>query len=103
MRPALTTHWLALVLVSAFALGCRTASRGPSYPADPLFAIKKPELAKAADAAPRVVARTSPEVPAVPPVILAARQTPRPPTTQPGSVPEQGEYRVGYPPNSSSP
>ncbi len=103
MRPVLTGPWLTIVLLSSVVFGCRTTARGPSYPADPLFAIKKPQLAKASDVVPQTIAKASPEVPAVPPVILAARQTPRAPATQPGSLPEQGEYRVGYPPNPSSP
>jgi hypothetical protein len=102
MRPVLIASLLALALTTS-VVGCRTVSRGPSYPADPLFAIKKPQIARAPDAAPAAVAWASPEVPAVPPVILAARQAPRSPTNSPDSLPEHNEYRVGYPPNPFPP
>ena len=98
MRPVLTSSCLTTLLLSGLVLGCRTASNGPPYPADPLFAIKKPQIAKAADAPALAAADATPQVPAVPTAILAARQTPHSPATQPAYLPEQGEYRVGYPP-----
>ena len=101
MRPVSTSSCLTTLLLSSLLLGCRTAPKGPLYPADPLFAIKKPQVAKAADAAPQVVADATPGVPAVPAVILAARQTPPSPSAPPGYMPEQGDYRVGYPPGPS--
>jgi hypothetical protein len=87
-----------MLLFSSLVIGCRSAPKGLNYPADPLFAIKKPQVAKAADAGPQVVADATPAVPAVPAVILAARQTPPSPAMTPGYLPEQGEYRVAYPP-----
>ena len=87
MQAVSARVFLSITLLGGCALGCRT-TKGPSYPPDPLFAIKKPQMAKAADTSAPVVAHAAPDVPSVPNVILAAR-------------PPQGEYRVGYPPGAS--
>jgi hypothetical protein len=103
MQPYRARIWLNAVFLCSCLLGCRSTSKAPPYPADPLFVIRKPEEAKAENAAPLVVVNATPEMPAVPAAVLAARQPPPGPATRPGFLPQPGEYRVGYPPNSSSP
>jgi hypothetical protein len=95
MRPFLPRPGYAIALLG-LVVGCHGLSKQPPYPADPLFAMKKPQAMKAENAAPVVLAATVPEAPPVPATVLAARQ----PTREPGLLPE---YRVGYPPNGNLP
>jgi hypothetical protein len=95
MKLFLPHREFAVALLS-LVVGCNSLSRQPAYPADPLFAMKKPQEVKAENAAPAVLAATVPEAPPVPAAVLAARK----PSRDPGMLPE---YRVGYPPSGPSP
>jgi hypothetical protein len=70
MRRHIGRVWLAASLASACLAGCQGSS-GSTYPADPLFAGKRPIEARAEAAPPVTVASAEPTVPPVPAVILA--------------------------------
>ena len=99
MRPFTARIAVTAFLCAGGLTGCHGLARHPSYPADPLFVIKKPLEAKAEIAPPALVARAEPEIPQVPATVLAVRRSA---TERSGPLPSSGEHRVAYPPAPST-
>ena len=84
--------WLALALAAGCAAGCQDTA-GQTYPADPLFANRKPIEAKAESTPPVAVACREPAAPPVPALVVAAarRESPiEPPRSEPVLAPLPG-------------
>ena len=73
MRRHIRAAWLVAALAATGAAGCQDTA-GHTYPADPLFAGKKPIEAKSENTAPVAVVCQEPAIPPVPARVLATYQ-----------------------------
>jgi hypothetical protein len=73
MRRHVARLWLAAALAGACLPGCWGAAHY-TYPADPLFASRRPIEAQAETGPPAAVAYSEPAVPPVPGIVLAIAQ-----------------------------